>query len=82
MGEILDKHRSAKNALVAHMKDQGVEEGYSVGISLKGVEIRFHDDSLKDKFPEDIEGVPVVVVEMASPPTKRNAYPRRAPRKK
>ena len=82
MVETLDKHRSAKNTLVDRLKDQGVLAGYQIGISLKGVEVRVLNEDLEGTFPEKIDGVPVVVIQMAAPPTKRDAYAKRPKPKK
>jgi len=63
----LDPHREAKKKLVKTLKEAGITEGYSVGISLKGIEVRLIDDTIQEHFPKEVDGVPVNVVKMEMP---------------
>ena len=56
----MDDVREAKAKLVEMLADH--EGKFAVGIGRDGVEVRLYDESIRDFFPEEIDGVKVNVV--------------------
>lgn len=78
---VLTRHRSAKDKLVGILKEKGIDVGFSIGVGIKGVEVRVTEDEMIAKIPKKVDGVLINTVKTELPSKrpygnrkKRNAY--------
>lgn len=66
----LEPQRRAKDKLVELLTKHGITEGYTVAVSLKGVDVRVLEDDTGKLCPNEIDGITVHVRKAELPKMK------------